>query len=145
VRSLVALSLAVGLGTMAVAYAASPTAPSNEAPFLAENQAAMDKMMKGMNIKPSGDVDRDFAAMMIPHHQGAVDMAQAELRHGHNKQLRRIAQQIIAEQPQEIAAMRQALGQALPSPVSSLNHSADVSTLSQRPAPMPMMNMQQRP
>ena len=141
-RSLVALSLAVGLGTMAVAYAASPAAPANEAPFLAENQAAMDKMMKGMNIKPSGDVDRDFAAMMIPHHQGAVDMAQAELRHGHSKQLRRIAQQIIAEQPQEIAAMRQAVGQPLRSPVASLNHSAD---LSQRPAPMPMMNMQQRP
>jgi uncharacterized protein (DUF305 family) len=145
VRSLVALSLAVGLGTMAVAYAASPAAPANEAPFLAENQAAMDKMMKGMNIKPSGDVDRDFAAMMIPHHQGAVDMAQAELRHGHSKQLRRIAQQIIAEQPQEIAAMRQAVGQSLPSPVASLNQSADLSTLSQRPAPMPMMNMQKRP
>jgi uncharacterized protein (DUF305 family) len=109
VRSLVALSLAVTLGATAVAYAASPVAPSNEAPFLAENQAAMSKMMQGMKIKPSGDVDRDFAAMMIPHHQGAVDMAQAELRHGHNKRLRRIAQQIIAEQPKEIAGMRQAL------------------------------------
>ena len=114
-RSLVALSLAVTLGATAVAYAASPAAPSNEAPFLAENQAAMSKMMQGMKIKPSGDVDRDFAAMMIPHHQGAVDMAQAEMRHGHNKQLRQIARQIIASQPKEIVGMRQALGQH-PSP-----------------------------
>jgi hypothetical protein len=96
----------------------------------------MDKMMKGMNIKPSGDVDRDFAAMMIPHHQGAVDMAEAELRHGHNEQLRRIAQQIIAEQPQEIAAMRQALGQPLRPSVAS----SDQSASSHRATPMPMLN-----
>lgn len=74
----------------------------------------MDKMMAGMKIKPSGDVDHDFSAMMIPHHQGAIDMAQAELRYGHNEQLRRIAQEIILEQQQEIAAMRLALGQSLP-------------------------------
>ena len=41
------------------------------------NEAAMTKMMAAMNVKPSGDVDRDFVAMMIPHHQGAIDMAQA--------------------------------------------------------------------
>jgi len=70
--------------------------------------------MDGMSIKPSGDVDRDFTAMMIPHHQGAIDMAQAELRYGHNEQLRRIAQEIIVEQQQEITAMRLALGQPLP-------------------------------
>jgi Domain of unknown function (DUF305) len=56
---------------------------SQEAAFLAENQAAMDKMMAGMNIKPTGNVDHDFTAMMIPHHQGAIDMAQAEL-HSHS-------------------------------------------------------------
>ncbi|MBT2326581.1 DUF305 domain-containing protein [Variovorax paradoxus] len=82
--------------------------------FAAENDAAMTKMMTAMNIKPSGDVDRDFAEMMIPHHQGAIEMAQAELRHGTNEQLRRIAQEIIVEQQQEIAAMRLALGQPLP-------------------------------
>ena len=56
----------------------------------------------------------DFAAMMIPHHQGAIDMAVAELRHGHNERLKRIAQEIIVDQQQEIAAMRLALGQKLP-------------------------------
>ena len=74
----------------------------------------MDRMMAGMAVKPSGDIDADFAAMMIPHHQGAIDMAVAELRHGHNQQLRRIAQEIIVDQQQEIAAMRLALGQKLP-------------------------------
>jgi hypothetical protein len=51
---------------------------------------------------------------MAPHHQGAIDMAQAELRYGHNEQLRRLAQEIIVTQQQEIAAMRLALGQRLP-------------------------------
>jgi uncharacterized protein (DUF305 family) len=87
---------------------------ANEAPFLAENSAAMDTMMAGMNVKPTGDVDADFAAMMIPHHQGAIDMALAELRYGRNEQLRRIAQEIIVDQQQEIAAMHLALGQKLP-------------------------------
>jgi uncharacterized protein (DUF305 family) len=70
--------------------------------------------MTGMAVKPTGDVDADFSAMMIPHHQGAIDMALAELRYGKNEQLRRIAQEIIVDQQQEIAAMRLALGQPLP-------------------------------
>ncbi len=86
----------------------------SETEFIRENDAAMTKMMAGMEVKPSGDVDQDFAAMMIPHHQGAIDMAVAELRYGHNEQLRRIAQEIIVDQQQEIAAMRLALGQPLP-------------------------------
>ena len=91
-----------------------PTETQAEAPFLAENQVAMAKMMEAMAVEPSGDVDIDFAAIMIPHHQGAVEMAQAELRYGRNEQLRRIAQEIIVEQQQEIAAMRLALGQPPP-------------------------------
>jgi hypothetical protein len=92
------------------------TASTPEDGFWAENDAAMQKMMAGMEIKPSGDVDRDFAVMMIPHHQGAIDMAVAELRFGKNEQLRRIAQEIIVEQQQEIAAMRVALGEPAPAP-----------------------------
>jgi hypothetical protein len=86
----------------------------DETPFLAENSVAMDKMMAGMNVRPTGDADADFAAMMIPHHQGAIDMAVAELRYGKNERLRRIAQEIIVDQQQEIAAMRLALGQQPP-------------------------------
>jgi uncharacterized protein (DUF305 family) len=81
-----------------------------EAPFLKENDAAMSKMMTAMAVTPTGDVDRDFVATMVPHHQGAIEMAQAELRYGHNEQLRRIAQEIIVDQTQEIAVMYQAIG-----------------------------------
>ena len=49
--------------------------------------------------------------MMVPHHQGAIDMAQAELQFGHNQKLLRIAQEIVVEQLQEIAAMRLTIGE----------------------------------
>ena len=84
---------------------------ADETPFLKENEAAMTKMMNDMEVKPTGDVDKDFAAMMIPHHQGAIDMAVLELRYGKNEQLRRIAQEIIVDQMQEIAAMKLAIGE----------------------------------
>ncbi|HUC50020.1 MAG TPA: DUF305 domain-containing protein [Xanthobacteraceae bacterium] len=94
-------------------------ASREEAPFLADNVSAMSKMMVDMGITPSGDVDRDFVAMMVPHHQGAIDMAQAELRYGRNEQLRRMAQEIIVTQQAEIAAMHLAVGQPLPPQTSS--------------------------
>jgi hypothetical protein len=83
----------------------------DEAEFLKASDAAMVRMMKDMEIRPTGDIDRDFVAMMSPHHQGAIDMAIAELRYGRNEQLRRIAQEIIVDQMQEIDAMRFALGE----------------------------------
>jgi hypothetical protein len=95
------------------------SASAAEAPYLAENVGAMTKMMIDMGIKPSGDVDTDFVAMMAPHHQGAIEMAQAELRYGRNEQLRRMAQEIIVTQLQEIGAMRLALGQPLPPAIAS--------------------------
>jgi len=97
-----------------VSAAASLAAGSVQAPFVAENDAAMRRMMAAMSITPSGDVDADFVALMVPHHQGAIDMAQAELRHGRNEQLRRIAQEIIVSQMQEIAAMKLAIGEQVP-------------------------------
>ena len=93
---------------------AGGTRIDDEAPFLAANEAAMDRMMKGMSLSPTGDVDRDFVAMMVPHHQGAIDMAVAVLRYGHNEQVKRLAQEIIVTQQQEIAAMRLAVGDLLP-------------------------------
>jgi len=132
--SLVALSGAtLVLLAGSAAQTPAPSAPADaEAPFLAENAAAMDKMMAGMTVKPTGDVDADFAAMMIPHHQGAIDMALAELRYGKNEQLRRIAQEIIIDQQQEIAAMRLALGQPLP---PSAPAPTQVSPSATRPSP----------
>jgi len=113
-------SVALGLGgALCVLAAGGQPIRSAEASFIAENRAAMDKMMGDMDVTPSGDVDHDFAAIMIPHHQGAIDMAQSELRYGRNEQLRRIAQEIIVEQQQEIAVMRVALNQSSPRPQAS--------------------------
>jgi len=86
-----------------------------EKSFLQENEAAMTKMMNDMAAKPTGDIDRDFVAMMTPHHQGAIDMAVIELRYGKSEQLRRIAQEIIVDQMQEIAAMKLAIGEQVSS------------------------------
>jgi len=86
----------------------------DEGAFLLENDAAMVKMMNDMAAKPTGDINRDFVEMMIPHHRGAIDMAVAYLRYGDNTQLKRLAQEIIVEQQQEIAAMRIALGDPPP-------------------------------
>ena len=88
--------------------------------------------MAGMSVKPTGNIDADFVALMEPHHRGAIEMAQAELRYGHNEQLRRIAQEIIVDQQQEIVAMRLAVGLPLPP-------SAPVPD-QQRPAPMAGMD-----
>ena len=88
---------------------------SEEQPFLSENDAAMNNMMADMTIKPTGDVDRDFVAMMVPHHQGAIDMAKVELQFGHDPVLLRLAQGIIVEQQQEIVVMQKAL-EAFPVP-----------------------------
>jgi DUF305 family protein family protein len=104
---------------MPVQYIADHPAYADEQPFLSENDAAMNKMMADMTIKPTGDVDRDFVAMMVPHHQGAIDMAKAVLRYGHNEQLRRLAQEIVVTQQQEIAAMRLAVGEELPPSVAA--------------------------
>jgi uncharacterized protein (DUF305 family) len=82
--------------------------------------------MADMMIKPSGDVDRDFVEMMMPHHQGAVEMAQAELKYGHDRQLRRLAREIVANQQQEITVMRNAV---------SGGGSSAVQSLEQPPAP----------
>jgi uncharacterized protein (DUF305 family) len=166
--SFIALSLAATLGALAVARAASPAASSvaapslaeiissicsaayrsalpREAPFLSENVSAMVKMMIGMEIKPTGDVDHDFVDMMVAHHQGAIDMAQAELRHGHNEQLRRIAQEIIVTQQQEIAAMRLALGQPLPPSVAAPDQPSDLSSGTPQPISMSTVNTRKEP
>ncbi len=78
-------------------------------PFVAASGAAMEQMMKAAAIRPSGDVDRDFVALMVPHHESAIAMARAELRYGKNEQLRRMAQEIVVTQEEEIEAMRRAL------------------------------------
>ena len=120
---LLAGALALASVALLEGHGPPPRAESLEAAYLAQNEAAMTTMMNGMAMRPSGDVDRDFALMMIPHHQGAIDMATAELRYGRNERLRRIAQEIVVDQQQEIAAMRLTLDEKAPAsdPASTLD------------------------
>jgi uncharacterized protein (DUF305 family) len=105
------------------AHPASAAAPGGadaaESQFIAANEEAMSKMMANMTVAPTGDIDRDFVAMMVPHHQGAIDMARVLLRDGKNEQLKRLAQEIIVTQQQEIAAMKLAVGEPLPPSIPS--------------------------
>jgi hypothetical protein len=136
-RSSLAAGALIALSVAASAFAAGAALTGNdEAQFLAENDKAMTKMMDDMSVKPSGNIDKDFVAMMVPHHQGAIDMAQSELRYGHNPQLRRISQEIVVEQQQEIVAMRLALGQPLPpsAPAPDQQHPSDITPAPSDPA-----------
>lgn len=84
------------------------TAPpaSGEAPSTSAYKQAMQTMNADMNVEYTGNPDRDFVAVMIPHHQGAMDMARVELHYGNDPELRRLARQIVASQQKEIALMR---------------------------------------
>jgi copper chaperone CopZ len=80
--------------------AGKPTAATRE--YRREMQA----MHRGMAVIYTNDADKDFAALMIPHHQGAVDMAKTLLKYGKDPELRALAEQIVAAQEKEIAQMR---------------------------------------
>jgi uncharacterized protein (DUF305 family) len=144
-----AISLATILSVAATSFALAqdPTSgqhiraeasDANEQLFLFENDLALSHMSTGMLVKATGDIDRDFVAVMIPHHQGAIDMARAELKYGHNEELRRLAQNIVTQQEQEISAMQDAVGEASPthvggapvSPSTTVSNSANVSMVS---------------
>jgi uncharacterized protein (DUF305 family) len=68
---------------------------------------SMSRMDSGMKSAPmNGNVDHDFAVMMVPHHQGAIDMAKAELIYGKDPVMRRLAKEIVVDQQSEIEVMR---------------------------------------
>jgi uncharacterized protein (DUF305 family) len=90
-----------------------PTAPTAE--FGASTDQTFDQLMDDAmhlmhgtthNAPRTGDADRDFVAMMIPHHQGAIDMAKGLLLYGRDEQLKRLAQEIIADQHNEVQLMK---------------------------------------
>jgi uncharacterized protein (DUF305 family) len=108
--------LVISISRAQTAHEHDPMANGTPESFDGLMLQAMERMHKDMSIAPSGDPDRDFAAMMIPHHQGAVDMARIELQFGKNPVLRRLAQGIIVEQLQEIEVMQRELRQLSAAP-----------------------------
>lgn len=88
----------------------APTAP-NAPTSTKAYEAAMAKMHKDMAIEYTGDADADFVRGMIPHHQGAIDMAKVELQHGKDPAIRKLAADVIKAQEAEIARMQQWLKQ----------------------------------
>ena len=105
------LTLRSALLALVLIGGATALAANIEDEFLAENDAAMMKMMVDMDVDPTGDVDADFVATMIPHHQGAIDMSQTELAQGSNPDARQLAQKIINTQQAEIKEMQTLLQQ----------------------------------
>ncbi|WP_328805753.1 DUF305 domain-containing protein [Sabulicella rubraurantiaca] len=92
--------------------------------FTASMAEAMTRMMEAMHAAPqSGQPDEDFLAMMIPHHEGAVEMARLVLLHGRDPLTRQLAEGIMASQTVEIAAMRARLD-ALQAPGDASNYPA---------------------
>ena len=109
-RLLVAVCIALVSAAPAFAQSSMQSMPGMNAPASAADRAmvaGMDTMNHGMSsARMSGNPDQDFVAMMIPHHKGAVSMAEVELRYGRDPMLRRMAKAIIAAQNAEIAEMR---------------------------------------
>jgi uncharacterized protein (DUF305 family) len=106
-QSIAVLMLGVGL-VCVVVYAETYAngTQASEADW-SELNASMDKMHMAMAaIERSGDADVDFVRLMLPHHDGAIDMAKAELVHGKDAQMRRLAQEIITDQQLEIELMQ---------------------------------------
>lgn len=99
------MRILVSLALLCTLAACSTTAQQTATPPVDIYANAMANMHANMHYTPTGDADADFVMGMIPHHQGAVDMAEILVKNGKDKELRRLGKDIIAAQKKEIAFM----------------------------------------
>ncbi len=104
IRALVA-ALVVAVPTLAIAQQPQPAAgdPATKA-LIDANQAMMSDMMAPAML--TGNPDKDFIAMMIPHHEGAIAMAKVVLEYGHDADVRALAEAIVKGQSGEVQWMK---------------------------------------
>jgi uncharacterized protein (DUF305 family) len=118
INAILALTLAAGLSSAVLAQgmkghegmdmkAMEKMKPAASDPASTKDfKVAHMKMMEDMHMEFTGNSDVDFVQGMIPHHQGAIDMAKVQLQHGRDPELRKMAQKIISDQEKEIAEMQ---------------------------------------
>jgi len=110
------------LSILMSAVFSAPRAHSQDAPQTGDSDwsellASMETMHSAMTaVERSGNADVDFVRLMLPHHRAAVDMARVQLLYGKDPQMRRLAQEIIADQQSEIELMSLWLAQHAPDP-----------------------------
>ncbi|MFC5068544.1 DUF305 domain-containing protein [Flaviflagellibacter deserti] len=106
-KSIIGASVIAAMMSALPAAAQTSHGAAHDTPAAKANMEAHQKMMDTMNgMKPTGDADKDFVMMMIPHHQGAIDMAEVELKYGRDPELKKMAEKIIADQKKEIGEMK---------------------------------------
>jgi uncharacterized protein (DUF305 family) len=107
-NTLLAAIVLAAMASPAMAQAPMPgmQMASDPSPSTSGFKAADEKMMKAMDRPMTGNADQDFVAGMLPHHVGAVDMANIEIRYGKDREMLRLARAIIAAQEKEIAQMQ---------------------------------------